>query len=281
MCEDSQEDPCGGFAGSPIGCDFARASVICGRSSCTIATSSPASLWRGLRRSPGFTIVAVVSLALGIGANATIFGVIQTVLLARLPVHAAEELVEPKRDLGAKGLDKRFSRDEFDALAKAGGPLSLAMFASSSATVEIDGAATTASLDAVSGDYFTLLGVWALHGRVIAHSDEASEAPIVVITDEFRRRSMNADPAVLGRTIKIDGSPFTIVGITPPSARPRLEFAWRSARGLASQLYGVAPFDPLVLASATVVLVAVAIAATLVPVRRAVRVDPLTALRAE
>src|SRR5262245_55217253 len=92
--------------------------------------------WRGVRRAPAFALVAITSLALGIGANTMIFGIIDSLLLARLPVPRAAELVALRRDLGAKGADERFSRDEFDVLAR--GPMPLVMFASSSAILELD-----------------------------------------------------------------------------------------------------------------------------------------------
>ncbi|HZI42300.1 MAG TPA: ABC transporter permease [Gemmatimonadaceae bacterium] len=169
---------------------------------------------RGLRRSPSFAIAAIGSLALGIGANTAIFGIIYTLLLARLPVPAASQLVELRRDLGAKGIDDRFTLDEYDALS--GGPMPLAMFASSSGMVEIDGAAINTSLDAVNGSYFELLGIRAQRGRLISPTDDATAAPVAVITDRFWRGRLNADSAVLGRILKIDGQPMTIIGIMPP-----------------------------------------------------------------
>jgi predicted permease len=168
---------------------------------------------RGLRRSPSFTLVAIVSLALGIGANTAIFSLIHALLLARLPVPRAAELVELRRDLGAKGIDDRFSRAEFDALGA--GPMPLTMFASTSATLELDGVTINASLDAIDGRYFDLVDIRAQRGRLLSVRDDADAAPIVVVTDRFWRHRMNADSSALGRTIKIDGQPFAVVGITP------------------------------------------------------------------
>ncbi|HET7565071.1 MAG TPA: ABC transporter permease [Gemmatimonadaceae bacterium] len=167
--------------------------------------------WRGLRRSPGVTTVAVLSLALGIGANTAIFGIIHSVLLARLPVPAATELVQLQRAVPGQGIDERFSRAEFDALAT--GPLPLAMFASSFASLDVDGVPGTVSIDAVDGRYFTLLGLRAERGRLIGPGDD--DAPIAVITDDFWRTRLNADSSVIGRTITIDRHPITIIGVTP------------------------------------------------------------------
>lgn len=170
--------------------------------------------WRALVRSPGFAIVAIASLAIGIGANTAIFGVVHALLLARLPVASPGMLIELQRDFGPRGRDERFTREEFAALAS--GPVRLAMFTSGSATVAIDRVAVGSSLDAVGTTYFDLIGVHAQRGRVISEQDDHDAAPVVAISDRFWRSRMNADPGVLGRVITIDGHPFTIVGITPP-----------------------------------------------------------------
>ena len=169
--------------------------------------------WRGLRRAPVFTFIAIASLAVGIGANTAIFGVIHSLLLARLPIPAAEQLVALRRDLGAKGADERFSRDEFDALRAA--PIPLTMFVSSGGTAQIDGVTINTSLDAVDGDYFGLLGIQAQRGRLISRSDDADAAPVAVVTDRFWRGRLNADSAVLGRIIIVDGQKLSIIGVAP------------------------------------------------------------------
>jgi predicted permease len=168
--------------------------------------------WRGLRRSPGFTIVAVISLAIGIGANTAIFGVIHSLLLARLPVRSPEELVQLVRAIPDQGLDERLSRAEFDALAAS--PLPLTLFASSFASFDANGATSNVSIDAVDGRYFSLVGVGALRGRLIGPADE--DAPIAVVTERFWRTRLDGDSATIGRSIRIDGHLFAIVGITPP-----------------------------------------------------------------
>ena len=169
---------------------------------------------RGLRRSPAFASVAVISLALGIGANTAIFSLIHSLLLARVPVSAPGELVSLQRDYGAKGTDERLSRAEFDALAAARMPL--AMFASRSGPMDLDGVTVNVSLDAVDGHYFDLLGIHAQRGRLLSAIDNSSSAQIAVVTDRFWRGRLNADSAVLGRVVKIAGHPFTIVGVMPP-----------------------------------------------------------------
>lgn len=170
--------------------------------------------WRGLLRSPAFTVVAVASLAIGIGANAAIFGLLDQLLLARLPVPAARDLVGLERDLGPAGRDDRFSHDEFVALS--GGPLPIAMVNSSQQSAEIDGVGTTIGMDAADGGYFDLLELRPERGRLFSRADDAAAAPVVVVGDRFWRGRLAGDPAVVGRTIKIGGQPFTVIGVAAP-----------------------------------------------------------------
>ncbi|HEV8446225.1 MAG TPA: ABC transporter permease [Gemmatimonadaceae bacterium] len=169
--------------------------------------------WRGLRHSPAFTLVAVTSLAVGIGANAAVFGLLDGLLLARVPVPSASQLIHLKRDLGPDGVDDRFSRSEFNALAA--GPVSLAMFGSTFAPVEIDGVGANASTDVIDGRYFGVTGLRAERGRLISPADDEAAAPVVVLTDRFWRGRMNGDPNVIGKTITISGQRFSVIGVTP------------------------------------------------------------------
>lgn len=168
--------------------------------------------WRGLRRSPVFTLVAVLSLGIGIGANTAIFSVIHTLLLARLPISHASELVQIKRELGARGTDERFSRDEFEALSQTGLPLT--HFATGDVTFEIGATSDNARFDAVDGNYFPLLNIQPARGRLISPADDATAAPVMVVTEEFWRTTLNADTAVVGRVLKLNGQPFSVIGVT-------------------------------------------------------------------
>ena len=169
--------------------------------------------WRGLVRSPLFATVAIVSLGLGIGANTAIFSIMHAVLLARLPVPAANELVQLRRSVGAKGVDEGFSTAEVDALAA--GPMSLTTFTSSSVSTEIDGASGGASVEVVDANYFALVGITAQRGRVLVRDDAVAAAPVAVVTERFWRRRLNGDSNAVGRVIKIDQHPFTVIGIMP------------------------------------------------------------------
>lgn len=168
--------------------------------------------WRGLRRAPSFTTIAVASLALGIGANTAIFGLIHGLLLARLPVPAAGQLVRLQRDLGVRGEDDRFSHAEFVAMSST--PVPLAAFGSSFATIDIDGVQSSVGVEVVDRRYFEMLGLSAQRGRLIGARDDAD--PVIVVTDSFWRGRMNGDASAIGRTIKIAGQPYSVIGVTPP-----------------------------------------------------------------
>ncbi len=170
--------------------------------------------WRGLRRSPVFTTVAVVSLALGIGANTAIFGLLHGLLFAKVAVPLPDQLVQPMRDVGAQGPDERLSHAEFDALAA--GPVPLAMQASTFATLEVNGLGFTGNVEAESAQYFDVVRIHAQRGRVFSASESASRAPVVVVTDNFWHGRLNGDSAVVGRMVKVNGHPLTIIGVVPP-----------------------------------------------------------------
>ncbi len=173
---------------------------------------------RILGRSPGFTAVVVLTLGLGIGANTAIFSLIDAVLLKMLPVRQPEQLALLRRDNNGE-ISNSFSYYTYkqileknqvfsDALAYY--PLRMNVSINNSVEPAVSG-------QLVSGNYFSVLGVNAVLGRAIIPSDDRApgESPVCVISNNYWRRRFAADPAVLGKTINISGSPFTIVGVTP------------------------------------------------------------------
>lgn len=191
---------------------------------------------RQLGRSPGFTLAVVLSLALGIGANTAIFSLIDAVMLRMLPVKSPERLVllnwvSQKRPAAMAvqsgyidSSDTRWnspsfaypSFEEFRAHNQA--------FASvfgftpiSRANINIDGQASLAEGELVTGDYFSGLGVSPILGRVIAADDEKPSAPrVAVISYGYWSRQFGSSPAVIGKNIDIKTVPFTIIGVAPP-----------------------------------------------------------------
>jgi predicted permease len=193
---------------------------------------------RTLTRSPGFTSVAILSLALGIGANAAVYSVIRAVLLDPLPVPAPAELYAAgwnSRGVRTRGIlqinstgyrDERqgvsyssnFSYALYRAFRQTGGPAVFGFsYAANDVRVSFAGQPAVASSLLVSGNFLSALGVSALLGRPLTESDDRPDAaPVVMVTSGFWRRTLGGDPGVVGRTIHLNGSAFTIVGITAP-----------------------------------------------------------------
>jgi predicted permease len=182
---------------------------------------------RQLRRSPGFTIVAVVSLALGIGANAAIFSLFEQSLLRPLPVHEPASLVNlvgpgPKggsvSTAQAGGMDMIFSYPMFRDLEAMQEPFTgiaaHRFFGANLAT----GEQTVAGGGVfVSGSYFPVLGLSPELGRLLGPQDDQTVGghPVAVLSHRFWETRMGADPEVLDRTITVNGHTLDIVGVAP------------------------------------------------------------------
>jgi predicted permease len=194
---------------------------------------------RMLLQSKGWTAVAVLSLALGIGANTALFSVVDRELFRPLPVKNPEQLVRlmwvsgpndmaaewrtygysPKEDATGLTLQKAFSNLTYERMRSANQTLS-DVFAYGSIdrlNVIIDGPAEIASGQFVSGNYFTGLGVPAALGRAITVDDDrAGAAPVAVISNDYWQRRFGLDPAIVGKSVNVNGRvPVTIVGIAP------------------------------------------------------------------
>ena len=188
---------------------------------------------RTLRRAPGFTAVAVLTLALGIGANTAIFALFDAVLLQTLPVREPERLVlfsESPGEGTATGNPPRgrwtlFSAEAYDFLRRQPLPYeSLAAVRSGEATVSVrmaGGSSDSGRLERgrvhlVSGNYFAAMGVDAALGRTLSSDDDRADAPpAAVISDGFWKQRLAGDAAAVGRTAILNGTAFTIVGVAP------------------------------------------------------------------
>src|SRR6185437_13543787 len=174
---------------------------------------------RTLGRSRGFALAAILSLALGIGANAGIFSLINAVMLRALPVRDPGRLVLICR-LNASGRPMLMAFPLFERLA--GGLHSVsgvAAIGNGRETVIIDGADDLVDADQVSGSYFDVLGVRPAAGRLLAPADDVMvpDAPAAVISDRYWQRRFGRDPAAIGKIVKVRDRVFTIVGVTPAS----------------------------------------------------------------
>jgi predicted permease len=168
---------------------------------------------RLLRRSPAFTLTAVLVLALGIGVNLAAFQVFDAVALSWLPVRSPESLVNLTRR-NPRGSGTSFSYPEFVFYRDQSRSFASA-FAIVYGSVEI-GDTKSAGAEFVSASYFTDLGARPLAGRLFDPGDERTDAvPVVLLAERFWRTRLGADPAAVGRTIAVNRRPFTIAGVVP------------------------------------------------------------------
>lgn len=173
---------------------------------------------RQLRRHPGFTIVAAGSLALGIGANTAIFSLVDAVAFRALPLPQPDRLVSLVRS-GTNNRSSSANVALYETVRARNEVFShVALVATDVYKVRGDDAAAAAWGQAVTGSYHDTLGVRPLIGRLLTPQDDAAPQPaaVVVLGHAFWRRQFDANPAVLGRTLVVNGQPHTIVGVTPP-----------------------------------------------------------------
>ena len=164
-------------------------------------------------RSPAFTITAVLSLALGIGANTALFALVDAVLLRMLPVHAPAELVEVSR-LGGRTLSYPAYQEIRARNAVFTGVL-LTSAGRFGASLQIGGEnAGDVHYSPVSGDYFTALGLSPVLGRILTE-DDLLAANVAVISYDLWQRALASDPDALGRSMRMGRSQYTIVGVAP------------------------------------------------------------------
>ena len=177
---------------------------------------------RMLLKSPGFTIVAVLTLALGIGANVATFSVVYAVLLRPLPFLHPEQLVRVFDDLrGPNDLDVGMSVPElWDLQDRSGVFQDISAVAPSSSAVGGGERTVRAESLVTSPDYFALLGAKPQLGRVYTPQDAVPGfLEPVVISDGFWRRNFALDPNIIGRKMRLDSDMYTIVGVMPPGFR--------------------------------------------------------------
>src|SRR5271155_4874132 len=195
---------------------------------------------RMLAKNPGFTAVAVATLALGIGANTAIFSLVNAVMLQSIPVQHPEQLVVPRwsarewpTNIGSSGFGDcsgrgrqtgissscsfsypmfkaiRGEKELFSNVAAFAGPAQLDLSG--------NGPASMAAGELVSGDYFQTLGVRAVLGRTLEPSDEQTDAaPVVVLNYGYWQSAFGGAAGAIGKTIRLNGVAFAIVGVTDP-----------------------------------------------------------------
>ena len=191
---------------------------------------------RMLLKNKAITAIAVVSLALGIGANTALFSIVDAMLLRMLPVKEPERLVlfrstaPTEFSAGSYTGNARidpvtgrrnmtsFPYQSFTRLRQQDSVLTdVIAFGNVALNVSADGQADVATGQAVSGNYYAGLGVEALVGRtIIEDDDKASATPVAVLSHRYWQRRFNGDSSVIGKQINLNNVAFTVVGVTPP-----------------------------------------------------------------
>lgn len=182
---------------------------------------------RGLRRTPGFTVVALLTLAIGIGANTAIFSVLRSVVLRPLPYTNPEQLVQVWADHRARGRDtpEWLSPTDFAEWRDQNRTFS-GMAAYTGWGPDLTGTGDPEALSGivVSGNFFEVLDARASLGRLLTmRDDDPGVETTVVLSDAFWRRRFGADSGIIGRSIMLNGLPVTVVGVLDPSFRAPIQ----------------------------------------------------------
>lgn len=176
---------------------------------------------RGFGKAPGFTVTALATLALGIGANTAIFTVINTILIDRLPYPESDRIVNVGRAAGAGTSESVFSYWEqnnpaFDDLAAY----------HSGASTNLTGGDRPELVETIiaSHSYFHLFGASPIIGRTFTAAEDAPGGPhVLVMSYGLWQRRFRGDPSILGKTITLGGAPYSVIGVLSPSFQPPSE----------------------------------------------------------
>ncbi len=208
---------------------------------------------RQLRRSPGFAVTAILTLALGIGANTAIFSLLDQALLRALPVRDPSALVTLEDSgtawngsisMGGGEQKDYFSYPTYQYLRDHAHDFSgLVAITLTQVGLTHNSASQFVSAEVVSGNYFDVLGINPAAGRVFKPADDGQPGanPIAVLNYDFWQGHLGADPSIVGSTVSINGSPFQIVGIAPPRFHSAV---WGQTPGLylpMSMIYTILP----------------------------------------
>jgi predicted permease len=186
--------------------------------------------FRMLRKNPGFTIAAAITLALGIGANTAIFSIVNTVILRPLPYKDSSRIVHisthttmfPTFSLGLSWLNLQQIRSQVSSLEET------AAYSDTEKTLTGNGEPTVLAVASVTNGFFEELGATSQLGRLFTEGDaKEGQNHVVVISDSLWRTHFGADPNILGKTLVLDKEPCTVVGVAAPKfSFPSSEQAW-------------------------------------------------------
>ena len=176
--------------------------------------------WRRLKATPAFTVFAVLSLALGVGVTTSIYSVIVSITRGGVNLPSADRIgiivgADPN-DLRRQTFQSLIARADFDELSRMSLPLQpLASSAVFYQSVTDDQLSEAVVGEAVSGNYFSILGLAPAAGRLIQPADDTTPVRVVIISHRFWRTRFQANAKIVGHTIRIAGEPFEIVGVAP------------------------------------------------------------------
>src|SRR2546430_4558332 len=183
---------------------------------------------RGVLKRPAFAAVVILTLAIGIGATTTIFSVVNTVLLRRLPYPNAQRVVAIE-EFGADGKHSQVTPANFlDWRAQSTVFEQLAAIFTRPANLSLSDQAERIDIAVTSANFFSVLGTQALHGRLFIPDDEyAGHAAVAVISHNLWQRRFGSDPQFVGKTVTLDGKAYTVIGVAPPGFQyPDKTEAW-------------------------------------------------------
>lgn len=187
----------------------------------SISTGDLRLAFRGLRRNPLFATVAILSLALGIGANTAIFTLLDQIVLRKLPVKAPEQLVMLYQDasnMGSNMGQRMHSYPLYQDLQKRAEPFADVLARRiTDVSISVDDATERVRAEVVSGNYFTMLGVQPAIGRVFDSTQDDqiyNGHPVVVLSHDYWVRRFGRDPHVVGKAVRVNDHPMTIVGVS-------------------------------------------------------------------
>lgn len=175
---------------------------------------------RALRRSPAFTAVVVITLALGIGANTAIFSVVRGVLLKPLPNRDGDRLLYLQQSMDGPGGDNlNFSVPEIHDIRAATPALGgIAEYSPWNLVLQGDHGASRLDVGLVTGNYFEVMGLSQILGRLTRPSDDGPGVPpVMVLTHDFWMRHFGGDPTIVGRQVRLDGTSATVIGVLQPA----------------------------------------------------------------
>src|SRR4051812_565242 len=173
---------------------------------------------RSLRRNPGFALVVIITMALGIGANTAIFSVVNGVLLRPLPYKDGNKLVVLHHGQGDAlgGNDFGFSSQEMTDYRQARSLSDVVEFHNMFFNLLGRAEPERVSTGVVSANYFDVLGVKPIHGRTFVEADDAPGAPpVLVLSNAYWERSFGGDPTIVGRVFRMNDKPHTVIGVLP------------------------------------------------------------------